>query len=820
MNMTTSPPVVGLAGTFSPMRWCLSMVLVCVSFVPVSRGTPPNAPDHLTVTGAFCATGGENSVNLNWNDNSDNDAGFVVQASTDGGHTWNSVAYAPNGYITLHSNSSMSAIGYYSGGIQPNTTTSFRVAATHPTLGVSAFSNEASITMGSAPGPGCTTPLALPELPNMKAHVGFPIDLRIRVNRTSCATGLSFCVVSGPPGLKIDFSGGLVTWTPTQYGSFPVTLGFGTGNSAHVCDPPSNAVVTTSFTIDVDAFTISQPLFRDYRSEATQIPIIGGFPSDFSFYSFYSSELCSTYSGDSCPNSVVSTPASGPLFAPAQLATWDISGYANGSRRLLTMITQSPTGQNSALYDPVIIDRSAFNANWPKRIPLGSPRGALAVDVDGDGSDAEIIANSRDPVDGGPYCWDLSGSLRWKAVGAGEVTASEVAVGDINGTGKNDVVTVSAHHLRVLDGADGSVIGHVDVTNPTQFLSGASLANLNSDANLEILVNVGDGTNPAQTYAYKWDPNVNNKLSVIPYFPKVLTSPSATAPPATADLDGDGKLDIIVDNRTTIWAWSGASVKFFSLFQTTLPYATAYPDAQSTNGGTNILGFAQPSIADLDNDGSLEVVVGQNVLSSTGSYLRCLGATPCSGISGAKGQSASIGEFDATSSGPEILLAGRVFSSSTGALLRTFPGFYPGPTTLIDGGVDGQNQPRTYAVFSSGVNQFDSSVSAYHSDGTLDAPEYPKALYGTTMDGSAPQAGDFNGDGNEDVLVEVTDSSYGAIVALYQDDGEVPFNPLNNPWPMAGHDPQRTGRNTCKQQRESCSGPAECCSGKCSTTCR
>lgn len=778
------------------------------------------APTDLVASGAFASASMDASVLLSWTDNSDNDAGFLVQVSEDAGLTWTSVAYTPSDYITLHRSSGASTIGYYPG-LTPGSTRIFRVAGTHPTLGLSDFSKEVAVDMPKAAT--CSDPWELQPVQDFKAHVGFPIDLRVVINRPpSCYAGNQYCLQDGPTGMGIDFNGGLVSWTPDAVfgwgGWVPVTLGWGTGDNLHHC---TSTVATSSFWIKVDDNTLTLPLFRDYRSEATTIPVQGRAYQNFASYALYSSPLCSSYAGGNCPNSVISLPSTTPVSTTGLLANWDNTSLPNGSRRLVSFIVQAPTFENSAIYDPVILDRTAWNTSWPKRLPLGSVRGALAVDLNGDGVD-EILAGARDPSQGGPYAWNLDGTLRWQAPAPGSLTAADPAAGDITGDGNYEVVTTTISALRVLNGSTGALLASVAASSfgsGYQFQSGASLADISGDGILDILVNVSGMTgSPApvgKTLAYRWN---GTGLVAVTGWPQTLTASKAMSPPSTADLDGNGSLEVIVDNDTKLYAWNPNGT-LFGIFPVNLPIP---PTASTVNGGTVGFGFSQPAIADLDGNGTLEIVVGQNVFASNGAYLRCLRATTCTAITGAVGLSPAIGQFDLSTPGPEILLGGNVFSGTTGLRTRTLglgAGAY-GPAALVDGGLNSQGTPETYAVMGTmGQNQFNANITAFDGNGTIEE-DYPKALYGNTASGSAPQGGDFDGDGNEDVLVEITDSTYGAVVALYKAPGETPFNAANNPWPMHGHDAQRTGRYSCKQQRQACTSNSQCCSNSCSTTCR
>ena len=804
--------------------------------ITIMRGTPVlaqddgggDAPTNLVASGVFTGLSVK-SVNLRWQDNSDTDIGFVVEAkpSTINGQ-WTPVAYTPNDYITLYSKTGYSTLGYYPGlDTGTRATFSFRVRAKYSTdPAMPYYSNSVSVTMD--PSPTCSTTKKVSPVADFMAHVGMPIDLSLTTNINGSCPGApidySWCVLSGPPGLTIDFNAGALVWTPTSAvpAANPVTIGYiPVGTSCSSCTTAC-AAATTSFTITVDDNAMTIPLFRDYRSEQSSLDVMGRAYDNFASYSLESLPLCAAYDGVSCPLTQESAPNSTPVGpGTSTLASWNLTPYPDGSRRLLSLIVQSPTKANSASYNPVILDRTSYSPNWPKRLPLASVRGALAVDLDGDRL-AEIIATSRDSYQGGPYVWNLNGDVLWQAPGAGQLTESEVAVGDIDGDGTNDVVTVSKSLLRVFR-ANGSLMAQAQVTSPTTFTDGgASLADINGDRALEILVNTTDGTNPARTHIFKY----NGTATLVEYstdWPKTMAFGSASSRPSTADLDGDGHLDVIVDNHQYVYAWSTDPthpLPGWPNSRVAIPPAL-YPLAIAVNGGANPNGFAQPAIVDLDGNGTPDIiVVGQNLISPTGSYLGCLNgadvascSNPATKIPTAVGMSAAIGEFVPEAPGPEILLGGYVFSSSAGysvGPIRTLGGGTGmGLSTLFDDGTG-----STYATMGSlNQSQFTANLSAFESDGSMEE-EYPKSLYGNTNCGSAPQVGDFDGDGAPEALVEITDASYGAVVALYRVPGEWQ-NSANNSWPMAGHDPQRTGRSYCKQQYQACTTDTDCCNARC-----
>jgi hypothetical protein len=814
-------------------------------------------PTTLTDSGKFTTKSGYHSVTLSWQDNSDHDAGFIIERSPDGNNSWTPIAYTPNNYIILHAKETQGSLGLYPT-LTPGSTHYFRVYGAVDTPTNRCCSAPRMVQMPGLPVMPPSTPQGTP-VPRFEAHVDFPIELSVYLNvndsdlpkrcsnslATRCTTNANCsgggscinvsyypCKISGPSGVVVEFKTGSVFWTPpvTAVGSNQVSVGW---VPSSVACTQSNADGTTTFNITVDDNTVNQPIYRDYRNDEFSVPVMGRAYDSFSSYALFSNDLCAINA--SCPIVVTQeSPAnSNPVTTTGLLGDWNVDPYVDGSRKLLSLIVQGPDKKNSAVYNPVIIDRTAYNANWPKRLPLGSVRGALAVDLDHDGRD-EIIANSRDQYLGGPYVWDVDGNLLWQAPTSGNyapgLTESEVAVGDVDGDGNNEVVTVSSNKIKVFR-ADGTGMTFLSLPGTPFRAGGATLADIDGDRDLEILINTTDG----KSHIYRWNATALTLTEDTPGWPKSMLSTIFNSRPSVADINGDGGLDVVVDNNQRIYAWSTDPAGHPLSWENNpvvIPSANLYPLADQVNGGVQLFGFAQPSIADLDSDGSLEIVVGRNVISgSSGAYLACFRqnqpSTPCAqatAMPGAAGMSAAIGDFDHDHAGPEVLLGGYVYSSDLSLSGNPIRVLGPGGTALavasiVDGGIDDDTGGlETYALIGSmNQSQYTAGLTAFESDGTV---EYTKSLYGNTNQGSAAQAGDFDGDGNEDVLVEVQDSTYGAIVALYTITGQAPFNWKNNPWPMAGHDPQRTGRYGCKQQHaQVCTTDSQCCSGRCNFTC-
>lgn len=93
---------------------------------------PPTAPTSLT------AQATDQTINLTWTDNADNEAAYDVQRSLDASTNWSTIASLP-----------AETENYADSGLTPETTYRYRVAARNSNA--TAYSNEASATTGALP---------------------------------------------------------------------------------------------------------------------------------------------------------------------------------------------------------------------------------------------------------------------------------------------------------------------------------------------------------------------------------------------------------------------------------------------------------------------------------------------------------------------------------------------------------------------------------------------------------------------------------------------------------------------------------------------
>lgn len=153
---------------------------------------------------------------------------------------------------------------------------------------------------------------------------------------------------------------------------------------------------------------------------------------------------------------------------------------------------------------------------------------------------------------------------------------------------------------------------------PETVFSSPAVGDLNGDGNLEIVTGTGYywyvNGHPSQPYVYAFDTSqvLNSGLSYSDpaKLPNLAGWPQATdlpgfSSPALADLNGDGKLDVVIGtgNPNTnpaqgkVYAWNGNGVAI-----------PGWPVTPQNWQGTNTAILSSPTVADIDNDGSPEVL--------------------------------------------------------------------------------------------------------------------------------------------------------------------------------------------------------------------
>ena len=169
---------------------------------------------------------------------------------------------------------------------------------------------------------------------------------------------------------------------------------------------------------------------------------------------------------------------------------------------------------------------------------------------------------------------------------------------DIDNDGVDEIIYGIWNTLYALKG-DGSILWEKAVSGT--ILLPPTVADLNNDGIREIVLNTGGVPNAGRVYLMD---NLGNDLAG---WPLNFDNHWMINAPAVADLDGDGTLDIITGERVTSGQGFVHAIKMDGT-----PINANWPvEVLATPAFT-------PSIADVDNDGGLDVVIAA---SSAGMYI-------------------------------------------------------------------------------------------------------------------------------------------------------------------------------------------------------
>ncbi len=250
--------------------------------------------------------------------------------------------------------------------------------------------------------------------------------------------------------------------------------------------------------------------------------------------------------------------------------------------------------------DGVTGTRKWFNYLGPSEGIIWS--GPAIADVDGD-AQKEVVFTSMTTCSGCPKCFALNGAtgaVEWEFVIIYQ-SRSSPAVGDVDGDGQAEVVWgANDYKVYCLRGTDGTKKWEfLTSSSPSSWVQSSPVI-INVDGGTDVEVIVGSdcdslfclrGTDGTKKWSLKLSGDVQSS-------------------PAVGDCDGDGALDVCVGSMNGYaYCVNGATgVIKWSVYLSPMLASVSTP----------------VSLADIDKDGKLEVLVGTRVAGATSDTLFCL----------------------------------------------------------------------------------------------------------------------------------------------------------------------------------------------------
>ncbi len=431
----------------------------------------------------------------------------------------------------------------------------------------------------------------------------------------------------------------------------------------------------------------------------------------------------------------------------------DVAAVIPGASFGVTAMT-AYDGASPAAQAPVLV------AGWPKQITtsfnFATTRGLCFEDLDGDGK-KEIIRSycNSDNSTGSVYVWRHDGSVQtgWprQTIGMAQYVPT---VADLDGDGRFEIIITtrgltSGGRLYAFRDDGSSLPGWPKNLNGNNVSQAATAADLDGDGKLEVIA-LERAYPLGKVHVFRFDGSAYPGA-----WPVTLDHVPATSA-SVADIDADGKLEIVVASYNSLYCIADDGT-----------IEAGWPYAMKTKHNANF-SYQSPAIADISGNGKLEIVVCTHQAGS-GCYVFDASGAVLSGWPQSFGGTWSYcapSIVDIDGDGKLDVLAGRDTQISNnpavwawdaaGATKTGFPitktGGAQGPLSVAD--IDGDGSYEFF-VDSSYMNSNQGFLDCYDKSGKS-VVGFPLRTPGFTyMNGAT--IGDVDGDGDLEIGVIVRD---------------------------------------------------------------
>jgi hypothetical protein len=369
--------------------------------------------------------------------------------------------------------------------------------------------------------------------------------------------------------------------------------------------------------------------------------------------------------------------------APTSVAIADLNADGAPDIAASTSVVDD-NGSNRAGFAAMFLQNASSRGTFASSTNFGaetSPSGIAVGDLRSTGAQDLVVANF---ISGtiSVFLQTAPGSAQYQS-GVSYSTGgnpNEVALGDVNGDGKLDVIiadNASSGRIVILpqDPANpGKFLSAVVLTTPNA-ASGLAVGDLNGDGKLDIAAATSDGNgNNGSVIVFYQDPAIAGS------FHTPVTVPAGAQPITVkmADMNGDGAVDLVAANLGAGTDGAGSSGVSVVLQDGSNPGTFLTPITYAAQAGTIHL-----AIADIDGDMKPDVVAANLGPSPSGSVSVLLqdstrpGTLKVAQSYGAFGQPLCVAVGDLNGDGrPDIVIADA--GTATVMLQSTTPGAFSG----------------------------------------------------------------------------------------------------------------------------------------------